>query len=565
MSPERSIGSGACCRRASSVKVWCKETGQPERNCMLKLKGDSLDWALSHALLKGDTDILPHAFEFQALKHNWDNVKKHLLEQDVLGWQSRPLRRCLSPKRRYGFRIATQIDPLDFLIFSALTYEIGEDLESHRLPWQPDGDHNVVSSRFAPNKDGELFDPGIGYKTFQQRSNEISSDNAFTHVVLTDIADFFPRLYLHRVEGALSNSTKNQNHVLALSRLFSQWNQRQSYGIPVGSAPARFIAEVSIDDIDKILRAQGITFVRYMDDYRLFADSHGQGYEHLATLADALFKNHGLTLQQEKTSILSTEAFLERSSVTEESQELDGLSDTFAEFLESAGIHDPYGNIEYADLDASDQELIDSLNLEGLLENQLARKEIDQAMVRFLLRRLGQMNSTGCVDTILKHMDQFFTVVPQVVEYLARLRGLSFEERQEIGGRVLAILDTSSVAQLDFHKTWLLSLFSEGTEWGNSDRLASLYEKAQDNFSRRKLALALGKSQQDYWFRTRKDEVFEFGGWLRRAFISGASCLPSDERKHWYDFLKPRLDVLEQSVMSWARYSSTQPPEWPSF
>ena len=109
---------------------------------MLKLKDDSLDWALSHALLKGDTDILPHAFEFQALKHNWDDVKKHLLDQDILGWSSRPLRRCLSPKRRYGFRIATQIDPLDFLVFSALTYEIGEDLESHRLQWQPDGNHN---------------------------------------------------------------------------------------------------------------------------------------------------------------------------------------------------------------------------------------------------------------------------------------------------------------------------------------------------------------------------------------------------------------------------------------
>ena len=62
---------------------------------MLKLKGDSLDWALSHALLKGDTDILPHAFEFQALKHNWDDVKKHLLDQDILGWSSRPPRATL--------------------------------------------------------------------------------------------------------------------------------------------------------------------------------------------------------------------------------------------------------------------------------------------------------------------------------------------------------------------------------------------------------------------------------------------------------------------------------------
>ena len=91
---------------------------------MLKLSPDSLDWALQHALSKGDTDIFPRAFEFQAIDSNWDEVRDCLANQDILSWTSRPLRQCLSPKRRYGFRIATQLDPLDFLIFSALVYEI---------------------------------------------------------------------------------------------------------------------------------------------------------------------------------------------------------------------------------------------------------------------------------------------------------------------------------------------------------------------------------------------------------------------------------------------------------
>ena len=524
---------------------------------MLKLSEDSLDWALSHALLKGDTDIFPRAFEFKAIEHNWDSVKKYLIETDVMQWTTRPLRKCLSPKRRYGFRVATQLDPLDFLVFSALVYEIGHDIESHRLPNSNVGMQDILSCRFDPKEDGEIFDPSFTYRTFQNRSIEMASSGGFTHVVSTDIADFFPRLYLHRVEGALSTTTGKQNHVTTLSRLLSQWNQRQSYGIPVGPAPARLIAEIAVDDIDKILRSEGITFLRYMDDYRLFATSDGQGYAHLTVLADALFKNHGLTLQQEKTSILPKEKFLSRYGATEESQELDSLSDSFDAFLEAADIVDPYGEIEYEDLDDEQQEQINAMNLEGLLSEHLLRAEIDQSMVRFLLGRLGQLDNAKCSDLILDNIENAFTVFPQVIQYFGKLRSLSEDQRRCIGERAIALLDKSSLFQLEFHKIWLFSLFSEGTEWGSSDILVSLYSRSTDHFSRRKLALALGKSKQHYWFRTHKDDVFEFGGWLRRAFLAGSSCLPNDERKHWYNFLEPRLDVLEKSVVSWARANET--------
>ena len=515
---------------------------------MLTLSPQSLDWALEHALSKGDTDIFPLAFEFQAIKHDWETIRQYLSNQNVLQWTTRPLRRCLSPKRRYGFRIATQLDPLDFLVFSALILEIGPDVEANRL------DHSYVTScRFSPSKDGSLYSPEIGYSTFLDRSASVASSGRFSHVVLTDIADFFPRLYLHRVEGALSNSTNRENHSLSIMRLLSQWNQSQSYGIPVGPAPSRLIAEISISDIDKLLASRGITFVRFMDDYRLFANSQTEGYKHLAILADALFKNHGLTLQQEKTRIIETEEFLQKFSATVESQEVQNLSEKFSELVRSFGVNDPYGYIEYEHLDPIDQAFIDSLNLEDLLYEQLDNSEIDQRMVRFLLRRLGQLDYSQCVDVILQSIDKVFTVFPDVIQYFSRLRSLDTRTRHYIGKFLLSLLDHSSVSQLDFHRIWLLNLFSESTAWGNAGKLASLYSDSQDSFSKRELALALGASGQDYWFRTRKDEVFEFGGWLRRAFLAGARCLPNDERKHWYRFLEPRLDILEMSVVHWAR------------
>ena len=519
---------------------------------MLKLSEESLNWAIGHAIAKGDTDIFPAAFEFQAIKHDWENIKKLLLGEDILRWMSRPLRKCLSPKRKYGFRVATQLDPLDFLILTSLVYEIGADIEAHRLPISNSVEQSVLSCRYAPDANGELFDPNYGYRSFQLRAIELAQSGSFSHVVQTDIADFFSRLYLHRVEGAISNATNKNNHVLALSRLLSSFNQTQSYGIPVGPAAARLIAEIAIDDVDKNLRSEGVTFVRYMDDYKIFVESLVEGYEHLTILANSLFRNHGLTLQQEKTSIQPVSRFLDTLTDTAESKELDRLSEKFRELLAAIGMED-YEDIEYDDLDESDREVIDSLNLEELLAEQLKNSEIDQSMTRFLLRRLGQMDNSECVDTIIDNIENTTTVFPQVVQYFSNLRSLTRDERCEIAERLLGQMADSSISRSEYHRVWLFSLFSKGTEWGNSESLARLHSAYQDNFSRRKLVLGLAESKQDYWFRTRKDDVFEFGGWLRRAFLAGARCLPKDESKHWYKFLMPRLDPLEKSVVRWAR------------
>ena len=193
------------------------------------------------------------------------------------------------------------------------------------------------------------------------------------------------------------------------------------------------------------------------------------------------------------------------------------------------------------------------MNLEEMLEDYLNREEVDQTMVRFLLGRLGQLDNSSCLDIVLNKLDHASTVFPQVIQYFSKLRSLDTGQRRNIGRRTISLLDNSKLFKLEYNKTWLFSLFLEGTDWVDPNRLASLYSETPDNFSKRKLALALGESNQHYWFRSRKDDVFEFGGWLRRGFLAGSGCLPRDERKHWYRFLEPRLDVLEKAVVSWVR------------
>ena len=180
---------------------------------MLTLQPKSLDWALNQAELLGDSAIFPLPFEFEAIRNDWDELRKNLSQENILKWEVRPHRECLSPKTDHSFRIATHLDPLDWLIYTAAVYEMGQDLESYRMPL----DEEVVFSwRFAPKSDGTMFSRGTNYRDFRKQSLELSGENDYEFVVVTDIADFFPNLYHHRIENALKDRRRHAKPSLSI-------------------------------------------------------------------------------------------------------------------------------------------------------------------------------------------------------------------------------------------------------------------------------------------------------------------------------------------------------------
>ncbi|MGY3314642.1 hypothetical protein ACV242_003138 [Peribacillus simplex] len=517
---------------------------------MLKLRPNSLKWALNHALEYGDTDIFPVPFEYDAIKHDWDNIVSWLQDVNVLEWTTRPFRRCLTPKNRFGFRISTQLDPIDYLIFTSLVYEIGMDIESRRVP----AEQNIVHSyRFSPDSNGKFFDESKNFGTFTSTAREIVETDVFSYVIIADISDFFAKLYSHRLENALRSATTKTNHAKALIQIMSQWNEHFSYGIPIGPSASNLLSEIAIDDVDRILLSEGKKYVRYSDDFRIFCTSYRDAHETLALLAHDLFENHGLTLQQSKTKIITVEQFNENYLRGVQHHELDTLSNRFYEIIGEMGLDNPYEPIDFENLDPSVQQEFINLNLEKILEEQLSSEEVDIPITKFILRRLAQLEY-NMVDLILENIEKFYPVFKDVIKYMSSLRGLTREDRHALGERLLNLLSSDSiVSHLEFHRQWIISLFIEDTEWNNIDRFVELYNKFEDPYSRRKIILSLGRANQEHWFRTKKRYLFDFNSWIRRAFIAGGSCLPIDERKHWFQSLEARMDPLEKSVIKWAR------------
>jgi hypothetical protein len=519
----------------------------------------ALDWALKHALTQGDTDIFPDIFEFHAIKDDWSNIKASIQENNILSWRVRPFRRCLVPKHRFGFRISTQLDPLDFLVFTALVKEIGEKLEATRIP----SIENIVHSyRFLPDNDGRMFSYQCTYRSFQQASHDACEKYCSSHVVIADIADFFPRLYTHRVDNALDSALGvGHMHAKALKNLISHWAGSYSYGIPVGTAASRLIAEVTISDIDQILLSEDAKYVRYSDDFRIFCKSEAEAYKYLTLIARSLLDNHGLTLQQNKTKIVPVDVFRKRYLKENEKRELETLSERFYDLLTEMGVGNAYEEIDYNTLSPEYQKALDELNLENILQAQIHEEEPDLSLLKFLLRRLGQLDSTDVLSLIFDNFSKFVPVIRETIEYLLRLNTLPSETKILLGKHLISFYkdEASTASHLEYSRMYMLRPFALDGAWNSNDQYIRLYNDAlDDDFSKREILLAMGRSKKDFWFRSRKQTLHQMTPWLRRAFVYAASCLPSDEYKHWIRGVDGHLDDVERAIASWAKKNPIQ-------
>ena len=516
---------------------------------MVRISVSALEFALKHVERYGDTDILPGAFEFEAIRWSWDEVQAFLTKADLDIWTLRPLRKCLSPKGRLGYRIATQLDPLDTLLLTALVYEIGHDVERARTP---QNDYVVLSHRFQPDSSGRLYSKQFTYETFRQRSLTMASNNQDGWIVLTDIADFYPRIYTHRLENALREVTLH-SHARVLKKLVTQWNQGVSYGIPVGLAATRLLAELCIADIDSILQANQVVYCRYSDDFRLFASTRSQALGQLALLASALYKNHGLTLQEAKTEVISTSDFISRFHETDAQRVRSSLQNRFLNIVDHLGI-DSYDVIEYDDLDSEQREAVDELNLQTIVLDQVTRNQrIDIPLFRFALRRLNQIGGTSADlgEILVSEIDRLTPVFPEVIAAFVEIKSADPHGFRDLIQALLGLLDNPFLSHLEYYRVWLLTLFGDECAT-NYNQWQALYEKYSDPFTRRNLILTMGAANEQAWIRMHKDTVPNLGAWERRAFLRAASCLPKVEAKHWFRFVSGQ-DKLDQWIVKWAK------------
>lgn len=132
------------------------------------LTDESLDFARAHITAFYDTDFYPKPFEYGALWYYWDEVKDHLKKAMPAELFVGPPRAIAWPKARGGFRVVHQLEPLDAIVYVALTHSVAEQIADARM-----GPEVACSYRMSVD-DSSFFGEGSGFNLYRARCEYLS-------------------------------------------------------------------------------------------------------------------------------------------------------------------------------------------------------------------------------------------------------------------------------------------------------------------------------------------------------------------------------------------------------
>ena len=280
----------------------------------------SVEKAINNVIKEGITDVdlflRPFEIDLIAISDNKEAVKDetarfidNALNNDpkscIENLKINQIGRVLVPKKGgYDFRKCALIDVLDEIKYLALVLLIANKIEKKRLSVKS---NHIFSYRYvASDNNGWLFNRKIGMNAFRKCNFQMSRNKDFNVMVECDIANFYDRLNLHRLESTLLSAVAKDDNdckvIRIINSLLLYWSNRDSYGLPVGSNASRILAEASLIDVDKYLFDNGVPFTRFVDDFRIYAKTSAEAYKYLSMLIKRL-SQEGLFLNSSKTKI----------------------------------------------------------------------------------------------------------------------------------------------------------------------------------------------------------------------------------------------------------------------
>lgn len=157
-------------------------------------------------------------------------------------------------------------------------------------------------------KKSELFE--MNYKNFT-KDGEPEQDILIKsrYIASADISNCFPSIYSHSIAWALVGKTfakTNKDSTLWFNRLdFCTRNVKfgETNGVLIGPHASNLISEIILVAVDSELVKQGFRYVRNIDDYTCYVDSHENAERFFLCLSEEL-KKYELVLNNKKSKII---------------------------------------------------------------------------------------------------------------------------------------------------------------------------------------------------------------------------------------------------------------------
>lgn len=505
----------------------------------------------------GDTDIFPFPYETRMFSDVFEELLNSLNETHN-NFDSR-LNECppvnistCSTVGYNGYRWATQIDSYWNAYFLGLVLSISDKIEAERAS----ADY-VYSYRYSPDFNaGSLFDKEVNWRKFQNDSLELARDNESISYILTcDIADFYTRIYHHRLENALDRIDPNKNISTKIKKLMQNFSGTNSYGLPVGGPASRVLAELALDSLDHILRINGIIFKRYVDDFIIFCESKEEAHSALTFISRKLMENEGLTLQKHKTNILSKEEFVSLTQSKLFGLEEDEGSPMKAKFMSLPIRFDPYSQNAAEQYDEIKAALSD-FDLLGMLSSELQKSKINQPFSKQLVRSFAAADDrvlSNAFNIIFNSINELYPIFNTILQVsTTNWSRFDSQAKKAIKDKLIELIKTDSfILKTELNLAYVVKLFSKEKNVEGQTILIDIYRSNTDSILINLVVTqAMAKWNTHYWLSELKRSFPTMTPWQRRLFIV-SSYLLGDEGRHWRKHNNGKFNFIDNIYKEW--------------
>ena len=514
----------------------------------VRLDEKELEFARNHIKRFYASDFFPDVPEFEAIWASWPSFKEALKARSVSSLGHPPLLMA-APKSGGGYRLIHQLQPYDALIYTALAHRIAAAVEERRPKV---AEEIVCSYRIALTDDGQFFEGNHdGYSTFFRRSSELADEN--DNVLSVDIAGFFNHIYIHRLQNSIEQcGTEYRDLSIAIEEFLLNLNQRQSVGIPIGPAASIIFSEAVLIDVDEFVRTnfEGIEYVRYVDDFRIFSNSRALLDRVHHELTSYLYRAHRLTLATGKSRLWESNDFKESVLEPPEDAERKALQAEFSSLVLDAGTpyddhDDTETNIEWDDAPADVR--VDAIK--RLFHTLLNRPTLDLGLARHILRRSRRYRMRNILPDVIDNATFLLPVFRDVGLYWKGV--LSPSAIHEVIPKFESLI-TTPITNIPFARYWLRWLFASKAGFSESRKIEQFVMGTPIDL--RAQALYARTNKRESWVKKNKDEWANLGSWDRRALILAGEALSTNERNVWMDSVqRARTGLLDEIVAKYVR------------
>lgn len=498
----------------------------------------SIDWALTHILRHGDTDLFPVPFEYAAIQHSWTSLRKKIAAIDLTTYEVRPATRMLLPKQAFGFRVALQLDPIDTIVYTALAYECADAVEAARIS---KAQRVACSYRFQKSPNGDLFEKSNGWDDFHERGQELAGSRKYTKVITADIADFYNQVGHHRVRNALEQAGLPARRALNVEQLLMNFTGGQSRGLPVGPTASVIFSEACLSDVDMFLIRKGYTHTRYVDDFRIFCEDDLTAWRALHDLTEYLYTAHRLALQSSKTKMLDVADFVRKELIDPKQLESVTVDEKLEALAELAAIYGEPGE----DLDAQTDILVRE-NLQELLGIALDGEHPHLGVAKYLLRRATSLRTGVIRELVFENFTKLLPILREVALYLAATTNDKFSAI--VAQRLLSTVENCGHDYLRFTKAWAVDLLMRRLQESMHRPVEEFIDANVGELGLRPRALLAKETRQIDWVRERKETWQNNSPWDRRAIIWSSLALSRDEMNFWLKRVQNAGDLLDGAI-----------------